>query len=250
VLIRVYRSGVTVAAALAVVLAAAAPARAGLVFVSDRATLAGNDHVDWGTLGPPGTAVPMPHAVSSAGGLGVNLAAAINGAAVPSVQLGTLGASMPGTSIVNRQGGGSIFSGTFLSSGELRLTFAQPVFGAGADIFPGLQVLSNASLSLQVFDTGGGLIGQTGSALAPGSGGPRFVGVVSDTANIGSIVYRVQGVQGVSNWLVDLDMNQLDLVTATGPTPVPAPPAMALLGTAAVSLLGYGWRRKRVRLAL
>ncbi len=238
------RLPVAAAAALALTLVAAAPMRAGLVFVSDRATLGGNDHVDWNSLGPSGTTVTTPHAATSVGGLGVTLTAALNGSTNQSVQVGA-SHILPGTSIINGAAGGSIFSGTFTASAELRLTFAQPVFGLGADFWPTLRVLSNASFSVQVFDTGGNSLGQTSSVLDLNTGGPRFLGVVSDTANIGSVVYRVQGTQGLGNWLVELDMNQLDLVTRqAGPSAVPAPPAVALLGTAAISLLGYGWRRR------
>ncbi len=46
----------------------AAPAHAGVVFVMDRASLGGDDFVDWGVLGPAGP-VPNPFMITSNGGL-------------------------------------------------------------------------------------------------------------------------------------------------------------------------------------
>ncbi len=239
------RGSAAVAAALALTLAATPPARAGLVFVSDRATLAGNDHVDWSTLGAPGAVVSTPHAATSQGGLGVTVDAANTFSNPHSpVTIGTLG-GLP--DLENDWDFSNPFNPVhFTADNEIRLTFAQAVSGAGAEVFS--SVVQNgpptATVFLKVFDTTGAQIGQT-SYTAFGTV-DQFVGVRSDTADIGSILFQVQ--TGTNSALTHqyFHVNQLDLVTGqAGPSPVPAPPAVALLGTAAVSLLGYSWRRRK-----
>lgn len=207
-------------------------ARADVVFVSSRAALAGTDHVDWGVLGPQNTTVSNPFNISSVDGLDMTV-------------------SMPSGSF-QRLDQGSSWGGNFApgdrllwtagSPGPITITFDTAVMGAGAQIQQNQFGNFTGTIEAFAFDLMGNSLGsftRTGSSSGNGDNSAIFLGVRSDTANIGRIVFDVAGTG-------DFAINQMDLLTGSEVTPVPLPAAawggLALFG-------GMGLNRLRRRKA-
>ena len=116
----------------------------------------------------------------------------------------------------------------------LRLPFAQPVAGVGAQI--GLNAFDQAFVAeLKLFDAAGSLIGDfivQGFAAATGDNSAVFLGARNSSATIQRAEFSVLG----SN---DFALNQLSLVAT------PEPGTMLLFATGGLALLGYARRRRQ-----
>jgi hypothetical protein len=233
-------------------LAVAAPVRAGLVFVSSYAELGGNDSVEWGQFGPPGTTLQPPVSATSAGGLSVGVDAFL-------INLEGLFSFDPGIVVTGSQqqnvyalltgysDGGSPFTPPYRVAVGYVLTFDQPLSGAGADFVFHSALGSPGLLRVDVYSTDGAALGMQGFAVSGGealTGVEIFVGFRSDAADIGSAV--IQFIESSASPRHDdlLFMNRLDLVTSQAPNPVPAPSGLVLLAAGLVSLVS--WARSRL----
>jgi hypothetical protein len=218
-------------------LALVGPALAAPVEINSRAALGGDDFIDWGTLGPPGTSLGVTFMVTSNGGLG----ATVSSTATP------FGASRRNQGPMDWNGSFALgdellfsgFSGVGTARPTVTIQFSTPVAGAGAQIedafltgvspyIAGLQVFGSANTLLASFTETG--ISTEGSA----NNSAIFLGVLNDAANIDHITYRISE---ATNALVGFALNQLDIVTTPRTTPVPEPGIFLLLVT---SLAGIG----------
>jgi hypothetical protein len=204
----------------ACLLGIASAASANVNFVNSRPALGGNDFVDWNAaLGPLFTSVPNPSNFNSNNGLPMSV-------------------SMPGVQPFQRLDQNNGWGGNFapgdallftnFSAGPITITFSQPVTGAGAQIQQNQYGAFTATL--QAFDSLGNPIGNfNGTSNGNADNSAIFVGALSDSANISSIVFSVPG--NPSGFAI----NRLDIVG------VPEPATLGLLALAAPAIL----RRRR-----
>lgn len=115
-----------------------------------------------------------------------------------------------------------------LDTDELRITFSQGVQAAGLDVV--LDVPDGFSFThFQVYDLGGNILFTDNHIPSPtGAPGYQFIGYVSDSANIGSILIRDYDNSGPD------DNVAFDSITYS---PVPEPATMTLLGLGALAAL-------------
>jgi hypothetical protein len=209
-------SAIRALAAFACLLGVASAASANVNFVNSRAALAGNDYVNWNAaVGPLFTFVPNPSGFNSNNGLPMTI-------------------SMPGSNSFQRLDQNNGWGGNFAPSdpliftnyeaGPMTISFSQPVYGAGAQIQRNLYGAFSATL--QAFDSLGNPVGNfNGNSNGNADNSAIFMGALSDSANISSIVFSVPG--NPSGFAI----NQLDIVT------VPEPATIGLLAIAVPVLL-------------
>lgn len=183
----------------------ASPVQA-VTLVNNRAALAGNDQIDWSSLGKvfnPFAAnasafLPNAFSATSEGGRELNVyiePASFSGITPPFV---FQTASPPNGIPTNfAQGDFVLFTGSQPNSfpapgnpGPLSITFDQPIFGAGTQIT--VDDAPNFTASISTFDSAGILLGTfqaTGTASEALDNSALFLGVRSDTPNISKLVY-------------------------------------------------------------
>jgi hypothetical protein len=201
--------------------------------VTTRADLSANDTIDWRQLGTEYFVPTLsPAAVTSQLG---GLATVANAGGSP-IYADRQGPTAPWN--------GNFAPGDFLvyngpqfgsAAAPLRITFAQPVAGVGAQI--GINAFNQAfSAELKLFDASQSLLGDfivNGFAAATGDNSAVFLGARDRVADIQSAEFSVPA-------LNDFSLNQLSLVAT------PEPGTMLLFATGGLALLGYGgWRRWR-----
>jgi hypothetical protein len=174
--------------------------------VTNRTDLAGNDQVDWSSLGKvfnpfnpnPSAFLPNSFSATSQGGRGLNVE--IQPASLPAITPPfVFKTAVPPQGIPTNFASGEflLFTGfnpsTFPAignSGPLSITFDTPVFGAGVQIAVDDEPSFTAFVS--AFDDAGTLLG---AFQAPGTSSlaldnsALFLGVRSDTPNISKLVY-------------------------------------------------------------
>jgi hypothetical protein len=107
--------------------AMAAPAQAGVKLVKSRAAMDGNDLINWAQLGPTLTNVPTPATVTSNGGL----SATVSNLGGSSLDTARQGDPWEGNFASNAP---IVVTGQFTPSGSISITFASPVYAAGAQM--------------------------------------------------------------------------------------------------------------------
>ncbi len=193
------------------------------IVVTSRAGLAATDFIDWGVLGPSFTVVANPFSVSSNGG---STSATL---------------SMP-TGSFERRDQGNGWNGNFApgdhvlwtqgANGPTTIKFTNPVAGAGAQIQRNL--FGPFTANLNVFDPSNTLIGAftlPGNSNSNGDNSAIFLGVIDNSADIGSIVYDTD--------THDFAINQLSLNLS----PVPEPSTLALI-TSGLPVLVFSMRKR------
>lgn len=188
-------------------------------FVTSRNALGGDDTVDWSLLGGPLTSLPLSVSVNSPKGFGLTID--INAVtATPPTVLQTGPEPLPATAFAN--GDFLLFTGGenpqfpgLENPSPITITFAKPVFGAGANLQPDDECTSTCPYTgiIQAFDKNNRLVA---TFSAPGissrnlDGSAPFYGVRSTRANISKIVFSIDpAVSGPH----PLTINALSLVT-------------------------------------
>jgi hypothetical protein len=158
-------------------------ANASIISVSNPGALGANDTINWSDLGPSFTTVANPTNGTTTGSLGYTV-------------------SQAGNDNFERRDQNNGWAGNFAHgapvlwthgpSGPITIAFAGDVFGAGAKIqadFFGAFVAR-----IQAFDSGLNLLGQgtfDGNSTFDGDDSAIFIGLLSNTANIRSIVFSL-----------------------------------------------------------
>ena len=211
-------------------------ASASVIGVTDPGALGANDVIDWGQLGASGTALSSPADVTSDNGL--NAIAATddgNGLIRLDEDNGWGGNFSPGDRLLNNNSG-NLF--------PLTISFALPIFGAGANIQMDAQGAFTAQIEAFNGVTSLGTFTEDGISNANDDGSAIFLGILDDTQEITSIVFTLSASAPASN---DFAINALQLSDTTSPggeAPEPGTIALSAIGIAAAGLVT---RRKRSR---
>ncbi len=195
-----------------------------LTLVTNRPDLGANDSVDWGTLGTPFTTVSNPFSITSTGGLNLTVDMPSGSFQRLDQNNGWAGNFAPGDHLLWTQG----------NSGPVTINFATPVKGAGAQIQANFFGSFNAILA---FDSNGinlGSFNLPGNSNSAGDNSAPFIGVLSDSANISSIIFDISRNDGLPT---DFAINQLDIVTKPVPEPTSTLGLLALGAMGATSAL-------------
>ena len=222
------------------------PANAFLVLVPNRAALGATDFIDWGVLGPPFTTVSNPFSIASNGG-GTNATLSMPNSGgftrldqqQPPATSAWAGSFAPGDHLLWT---------SLENNGPITIEFANPVFGAGAQIekdffSPGSPRAFTATLD--VYDTSNALVAEyilPGFAHYGHDNTAIFLGVKDSTADIKRIVFSTSD----ANPLNDFAINQLSLVN----TAVPEPSSLLLAASGLSGLVGVKALRHRRRKVL
>jgi hypothetical protein len=202
--------------------------------VTDRTALGANDYIDWGTLGSSFTPVPNPSPVTS--NLGSN--AIVSQAVVSNMEV--------------RQQGSNGWGGNFApndfvlwtqgTNGPLTISFANPVFGAGAQIQSNYMGAFTANLT--AFDASDNVLGTfdwVGNSNGNSDNSAIFIGVNDNTASISKLSFSVPI---ASSNPEDFAINRL-AIDSVGATAVPwETDALPVVGSVAILGLGLWAKRK------
>ncbi|MHC0062041.1 hypothetical protein ACWATR_03825 [Nostoc sp. UIC 10890] len=215
------------------------PAKAATFLVNERTDLAGNDEVDWLSLGKvfnpvsPDFSAFLPNSFSTISqdglGLDINIAPTNNPQITPPFVFQTL--PPPGIRTNFAQGDFILFGGidptgfiplppgtpdpgTLGNGGPFSISFDQPVFGAGTQIAVDVSNLEVETF-INAFDNANNLLGSF-SVLSTSSlaldNSAVFLGIRSDTPNISRIVFSSSAPQ------YGLAINQLSIIAIPEPT--------------------------------
>jgi hypothetical protein len=200
-------------------------AQAEITFVTQRISLGGNDFVDWGTLGAAIMTVDNPILIVSNLGLSMSISMPQAGYSFRRVDQWSGIDPFTGWDGNFAVGDKALWTGYDPSplayhNGPMTIVFSNPVFGAGAQIQanePGtftatIEAYDSADASLGLFIANGNWNTKRDNSAI-------FIGIKSDTANIGKLVFNVTQVTPAP-FKGDLGfaINRLDLVD-TGISP-------------------------------
>lgn len=207
--------------------------------INSRATLGGNDQIDWSSLGPvePFNFLPNSFSATSEGGLGLNVEippVSASGFTPPFV---FQTAPPPGGIPTNFANGDFVLftglkAGTFPAVGNpgpLTITFDKPVFGAGAQIT--VDDTSKFTAFISAFDNTNKLLGNfqaTGTSSVALDNSALFLGIRSDTPDISKLVFSTS----IANRAVGINTLSIKAVPEPGST----------LSLLALGVLGVGLR--------
>jgi hypothetical protein len=209
------------AGTVALALSATAPVQAAVVGIT---SLSGNDSIDWAQLGPEFTALSSPQSVVSGGSLGAVVSSDGGTFELINQSSGWAGNFTPGMALLWTQGFGP----------DITLTFASPVFAAGAFI----QADFYGAFTAQVFD-GTTIFTESGVSTSPGDGSAIFIGLQSTVANISSIQFTLTS---AAYNPYDFAIGTVELSTAA--TPLPSTWLMLLSGFAGLGFFAYRGTKK------
>jgi hypothetical protein len=220
-----------------------ARARAELILITARADLVGNDSVDWGGVGPSGTVLPNPFLITSAGRMTLTVSKPFTTNNFQRVDQnnGWRGNFAPGARL--------LWTGDPSGEGNnpITLDFPSLISAGGAQIQA--EILGAFVARIEAFDAGGTRLA---SFDQPGNSDGKvntaiFLGIRSDS---GAVIDRLSFslVSATDNTTADFAINQFDFDTrGSGAQLVPEPSSITLLGIGLVGLLGYRWRRRKLR---
>lgn len=218
---------------LACIIGLAPSAEAAIVLATDRASMAGADSLDWGTLGPDHINLTNPFTITSAGGLDVSVSQVAEFATVVTQGKSWNGAFSPGERAL-----------WDLWGGPMTLDF-----GALLDNF-GLQIHTtfwgDFTARLEALDSLGNVLGSVardGISSNAGDGSAIFIGVVSDSSATNFSRIRVSLVAGPFGDLRSFAVNRADFTVAQASV-VPEPGALALAGIGILTIAGTRLGRK------
>jgi hypothetical protein len=204
--------------------------------ITDRASLQGNDQLDWSTLGftPPFKFLPNNFSATSVQGLPLNVQ--IPPTPSPSITPPLVFQTLPPpTGIPTNFAKGDFILLTGLTPGQfpspgnpgpITISFNQPVFGAGAQV--AVDDTTNFTASIAAFDRNNKLLGQfslPGTSSLALDNSAQFLGIRSDTANIASLVFS----SSVSDRALGINTLSID------GEPVPEP------STTVATLMSIAW---------
>jgi hypothetical protein len=175
------------------------PAQA-INWVTDRTALGANDYIDWGTLGSSSTPVANPSPVTS--NLGSN--ATISQANVSNMEILQQGVGWAGNFAPND----FVLWTNGNRNGPLTISFANPVFGAGAQIQT--NNYGNFTVNLTAYDGSDNVLGNftsVGNSTANADNPAIFIGVNDNVASISKLIFSVPVTQ-------DFAINRLAIATA------------------------------------
>lgn len=196
--------------------------------VTSRSGLAANDQVNWSQLGPPDTDVLDGSSTMSSGGLAVTVTEPEYGFQIRQQE----NADHTGPFPVwpgHFQAGDTVLCNCN-SPFPVTFSFSSPVYGAGFQIEPAsgysgygysvhVSAFSGTTL-LAAFSVDAISAGAIANDSAP------FVGVLSDSADVTSLTYRIDGQIDNSPYEGDIGVNEMSIRTLS---PVPEPSSIALL---------------------
>lgn len=206
-------------------------ASAGYVAISSRSTLAGSDTLDWGNAGANLTNPANPFTITSNKGV-------------------TATVSKPGTARFERRDQGNGWSGNFTNGdhviwtmgnfGPITIDFGVALSAAGAQFMT--DSLGTFTAQIEALNAQGTVVFSStfqGTANGFGDNSAVFAGIAT-TGGSTFTRLRYTGLSGVTN-PNSFALNQLDfslappprLTLRSSPTPVPAPPGLTLMLTAA-----------------
>lgn len=221
-----------VAVALAVATAISGSAQSAVVLVTSAAGLGANDSIDWGQIGPSGTVFFGPQNATSGLGLVATVDSTGNHFTRYDQPTTWAGNFANGTRVIYHDGG---------PGPETLITFASPIFGAGAQVQSA--VYGAFTARVQVFDAGNNLLGsftENGVSNGNSDGSAIFIGALSDVANISSIRFDLTAAVDGLNLLGIGPLSLNENLNA----PIPEPGTAGLLALGSLVLLAAR-RRKR-----
>lgn len=192
-------------------------------------TRTGNDTVDWGQLGAPGTTIPNPFNATSVGGVGVT--GSFAGTTGVTAQQGTnwFGNFAPGDNLVWTN---------FPGQGPLTLSFNAGLTTVGFQIQSDFYGTFTAKIDSYNGNTLLGSFSENGVSNANGDNSAIYIGVLDQTGpNINKIVVSISGTSDNG----DFAINKMSLTK--GQTGVPEPGSLLLLASGVLGLAGTMRRR-------
>jgi hypothetical protein len=213
---------------------------ASTVLVTSRASLAGNDAIDWGSLGPIPTKTLFdgPFTIASVGGNNVEVSNQNSNRFEWGVQSTDFTANFStGANLLNsNEVDVNASNGAPSRSTPVSLKFpGQPVMGVGANVANSGSTAAS-QITIEAFDAADQSLGSFALTDSGYGSTAFFIGILSDTSDIARVEFDVSTNQGGK--YQGFFLNQVDLVT----TPVPAALPLFL---SALAGLGFAGRRRR-----